>query len=148
MHAVANTALRLVASMKRDWMQTGRRPSGVCGAALWVAALLHGYERSKRDVVAAVVVHVGEATLRKRVTEFENTPSASLSIEEFDARAKDYEKEQAALADGGVMLLGAGSTTTLTCAHKDHDGATHFAPRHVPHVLSRVRARLGGRRGG
>ena len=85
--------------MKRDWMQTGRRPSGVCGAALWVAALLHGYERSKRDVVA--VVHVGEATLRKRVTEFENTPSASLSIEEFDARAKDYEKEQAALADGG-----------------------------------------------
>ena len=26
MHAVANTALRLVASMKRDWMQTGRRP--------------------------------------------------------------------------------------------------------------------------
>ena len=75
MHAVANTALRLVASMKRDWMQTGRRPSGVCGAALWVAALLHGYERSKRDVVA--VVHVGEATLRKRVTEFENTPSAS-----------------------------------------------------------------------
>ena len=125
MHAVANTALRLVASMKRDWMQTGRRPSGVCGAALWVAALLHGYERSKRDVVA--VVHVGEATLRKRVTEFENTPSASLSIEEFDARAKDYEKEQAALADGGVMLLGAGSTTTLTCAHKDHDGATHFA---------------------
>ena len=37
--------------MKRDWMQTGRRPSGVCGAALWVAALLHGYERSKRDVV-------------------------------------------------------------------------------------------------
>eukprot|EP00958_Prasinococcus_capsulatus_P007692 scaffold706_cov418-Prasinococcus_capsulatus_cf.AAC.60 len=28
MHGVANTALRLVASMKRDWMQTGRRPSG------------------------------------------------------------------------------------------------------------------------
>ena len=78
MHAVANTALRLVASMKRDWMQTGRRPSGVCGAALWVAAQLHGFDRSKRDVVS--VVHVGEATLRKRVTEFENTPSALLSV--------------------------------------------------------------------
>ena len=97
MHAVANTALRLVASMKRDWMQTGRRPSGVCGAALWVAALLHGFERSKRDVVA--VVHVGEATLRKRVSEFENTPSAFLSVDEFDAKAKEWEKEQAALAD-------------------------------------------------
>ena len=113
MHAVANTALRLVASMKRDWMQTGRRPSGVCGAALWVAALLHGYERSKRDVVA--VVHVGEATLRKRVTEFENTPSAQLSIDEFDARAKDYEKEQAALADSGVMLLENSNTTVGLC---------------------------------
>ena len=34
------------------------------------------------------VVHVGEATLRKRVTEFENTPAALLSVDEFDARAK------------------------------------------------------------
>ena len=39
---VANTALRMVASMKRDWMQTGRRPSGICGAALFVAAHIHG----------------------------------------------------------------------------------------------------------
>ena len=134
MHAVANTALRLVASMKRDWMQTGRRPSGVCGAALWVAALLHGFERSKRDVVA--VVHVGEATLRKRVSEFENTPSAFLSVDEFDAKAKEWEKEQAALADvtrgksalaltDGLSIVS--HTTTLTCAHKDHEGAAHFA---------------------
>ena len=36
--AVAHTALRLVASMRRDWLQTGRRPAGVCGAALFVAA--------------------------------------------------------------------------------------------------------------
>ena len=134
MHAVANTALRLVASMKRDWMQTGRRPSGVCGAALWVAALLHGFERSKRDVVA--VVHVGEATLRKRVSEFENTPSAFLSVDEFDAKAKEWEKEQAALADvtrgksalaitDGLAIVS--HTAALTCAHKDHDGAAHFA---------------------
>jgi transcription initiation factor TFIIIB Brf1 subunit/transcription initiation factor TFIIB len=41
-HAVTNTALRLVASMKRDWMQTGRRPSGICGAALFIAAHIHG----------------------------------------------------------------------------------------------------------
>lgn len=26
------TALRLVSRMKRDWMHTGRRPSGLCGA--------------------------------------------------------------------------------------------------------------------
>ena len=76
MHTVANTALRLVASMKRDWMQTGRRPNGICGAALWVAAQIHGFSPSKRDVVA--VVHVGESTLKKRLSEFENTPSAAL----------------------------------------------------------------------
>jgi transcription factor IIIB subunit 2 len=31
--AVANTALRLVQRMKRDWMVTGRRPAGICGAS-------------------------------------------------------------------------------------------------------------------
>jgi transcription factor IIIB subunit 2 len=51
MHAVSNTALRLVASMKRDWMQTGRRPSGICGAALYIAAHIHGFRRKKIDVV-------------------------------------------------------------------------------------------------
>lgn len=39
---VVETALHLVASMKRDWMQTGRRPSGICGAALYLAAHIHG----------------------------------------------------------------------------------------------------------
>lgn len=39
---VSKTAMRLVASMKRDWIQTGRRPSGVCGAALYIATHLHG----------------------------------------------------------------------------------------------------------
>lgn len=42
MSAVVSTALQLVASMKRDWMQTGRRPSGICGAALFLAAHIHG----------------------------------------------------------------------------------------------------------
>ena len=42
MHQVANTALRLVSSMKRDWLQTGRRPGGICGAALYIAGHVHG----------------------------------------------------------------------------------------------------------
>jgi len=28
------TAMRLVQRMKRDWMSTGRRPSGLCGAGM------------------------------------------------------------------------------------------------------------------
>lgn len=41
-NTVSDTAMRLVASMRRDWIQTGRRPSGVCGAALYIASHLHG----------------------------------------------------------------------------------------------------------
>ena len=47
---VTSTALRLVASMKRDWMQTGRRPSGICGAALYIAAHVHGEPLSLHDM--------------------------------------------------------------------------------------------------
>ena len=32
---VVTTALRLVQRMKRDWIHTGRRPAGLCGAGLW-----------------------------------------------------------------------------------------------------------------
>lgn len=33
-HEVSITALRLLQRMKRDWMHTGRRPSGLCGAGM------------------------------------------------------------------------------------------------------------------
>lgn len=39
---VASTSLQLIKSMKRDWMQTGRRPAGLCGAALFIALHIHG----------------------------------------------------------------------------------------------------------
>uniref|UniRef100_A0A3Q3GLU8 Transcription factor TFIIB cyclin-like domain-containing protein n=1 Tax=Kryptolebias marmoratus TaxID=37003 RepID=A0A3Q3GLU8_KRYMA len=75
------TALRLVQRMKRDWMHTGRRPSGLCGAALLVAARLHDFCRTVKEVVN--VVKVCESTLRKRLNEFEDTPTSQLTIEEF-----------------------------------------------------------------
>lgn len=88
------TALRLVQRMKRDWMHTGRRPSGLCGAgsgsgsgssssssrllvhflmkrcpsafpaALLVAARMHKFRRTVKDVIG--VVKVCQTTLRKR----------------------------------------------------------------------------------
>ncbi|KAM4723704.1 BRF1 general transcription factor IIIB subunit a [Anableps anableps] len=78
---VSMTALRLVQRMKRDWMHTGRRPSGLCGAALLVAARLHDFCRTVKEIVN--VVKVCETTLRKRLTEFEDTPTSQLTIEEF-----------------------------------------------------------------
>ncbi|XP_041351283.1 transcription factor IIIB 90 kDa subunit-like [Gigantopelta aegis] len=80
-HDVSMTALRLVQRMKRDWMHTGRRPSGLCGAALLVAARIHNFGRSVKDVIK--VVNVAETTIRKRLNEFQATPSSQLTIEEF-----------------------------------------------------------------
>ncbi|XP_034715247.1 transcription factor IIIB 90 kDa subunit-like [Etheostoma cragini] len=80
-HDVSMTALRLVQRMKRDWMHTGRRPSGLCGAALLVAARMHDFCRTIKEIVS--VVKVCESTLRKRLTEFEDTPTSQLTIEEF-----------------------------------------------------------------
>ncbi|KAK3093671.1 hypothetical protein FSP39_018726 [Pinctada imbricata] len=80
-HEVAMTALRLVSRMKRDWMHTGRRPSGLCGAALIVAARMHDFARSVNDLVR--VVKVCDTTIRKRLSEFSLTASSQLTIEEF-----------------------------------------------------------------
>ncbi|KAI3800631.1 hypothetical protein L1987_28724 [Smallanthus sonchifolius] len=78
---VLNTALHLAVSMKRDWIQTGRKPSGICAAAIYVSSVLHGVAQVK-------AVHICEATLTKRLIEFENT-----TIEEFTQNAVDFEKE-------------------------------------------------------
>uniref|UniRef100_A0A8C7SM68 Transcription factor IIIB 90 kDa subunit n=1 Tax=Oncorhynchus mykiss TaxID=8022 RepID=A0A8C7SM68_ONCMY len=80
-HEVSMTALRLLQRMKRDWMHTGRRPSGLCGAALLVAARMHEFRRTIKEIIS--VVKVCEATLRKRLNEFEDTPTSQLTIEEF-----------------------------------------------------------------
>ena len=48
------TALRLVSRMKKDWMHFGRRPSGLCGAALLIAARLHAFNRSVYDVIKVI----------------------------------------------------------------------------------------------
>lgn len=78
---VSTTALRIVQRMKRDWMTTGRRPSGLCGAALLIAARMHGFNRCVRDMVKQVKIH--EVTVRKRLVEFAKTPTSQLSLDDF-----------------------------------------------------------------
>ncbi|CAG0921909.1 unnamed protein product, partial [Notodromas monacha] len=89
-HKVSMTALRLVQRMKRDWLHTGRRPSGVCGAALLLAARLHQFNRTIVDIVKIVKVH--QSTVRKRLLEFGETPTSSLTLNEF--MTVDLEEEQ------------------------------------------------------
>eukprot|EP00040_Diaphanoeca_grandis_P023163 m.125597 g.125597 ORF g.125597 m.125597 type:complete len:537 (+) comp29140_c0_seq1:59-1669(+) len=80
-HDVGRTALRIVARMRRDWIHLGRRPCGICGAALLLAARSHGFSRTQKEIVT--IVRICDATLRKRLEEFEDTPSSSLTSKEF-----------------------------------------------------------------
>lgn len=89
-HEVSMTAQRLVQRMKKDSIHSGRRPSGLCGAALLLAARMHDFSRKPNDIVRVVKIH--ESTLRKRLLEFGETPSSSLTIDEF--MSIDLEAEQ------------------------------------------------------
>ena len=85
---VANDAVRIVQRMNRDWMTPGRRPAGVCGAALILAARMNNFRRSVREVV--FVVKVQEQTIFNRLDEFKATESSALTVEEF--RTIDLER--------------------------------------------------------
>ncbi|EDW24090.1 GL23944 [Drosophila persimilis] len=89
-HEVSMTALRIVQRMKKDCMHSGRRPTGLCGAALLIAARMHDFSRTMVDVIGVVKIH--ESTLRKRLSEFAETPSGGLTLEEF--MTVDLEREQ------------------------------------------------------
>lgn len=78
---VAADATRLIQRMNRDWMVYGRRPSGLCGAALLIAARMNNFRRSIAEIVQ--VVKIGDTTLKKRIEEFKMLPSASLSVQDF-----------------------------------------------------------------
>ncbi|XP_015886945.3 transcription factor IIIB 60 kDa subunit isoform X1 [Ziziphus jujuba] len=114
---VSRTAMHIIASMKRDWMQTGRKPSGLCGAALYISALSHGFKFSKSDIVK--IVHICEVTLTKRLIEFENTDSGKLTIEELNKNALELKKST--LSSSGFEKSG-----EILCEHKD-SGQPPFA---------------------
>lgn len=85
---VAKDAVRIVQRMNRDWMTPGRRPAGICGAALILAARMNNFRRTVREVV--YVVKVQEQTILHRLDEFKGTESSGLTVEEF--RTIDLER--------------------------------------------------------
>lgn len=78
---VAEDAVRMVQRMSLDWMVMGRRPSGVCGACLILAARMNNFRRTVTEVV--YIVKVTTHTIQKRLDEFKLTPSSALTVEEF-----------------------------------------------------------------
>ena len=53
--------------MKRDWIIAGRRPAGVCAAALLIASRAHGFARSQGDVTK--ILRVCGVTVTSRIKE-------------------------------------------------------------------------------
>eukprot|EP00667_Euglena_gracilis_P020231 EG_transcript_21874 len=75
---IAETAMKIVARMERDWIQCGRRPAGIVAAALVVACRIHGCQRSCEEVVRMVRMH--EDTLRRRLQELRMTSCGRLTV--------------------------------------------------------------------
>ncbi|KAL8878005.1 MAG: hypothetical protein Q9192_008545, partial [Flavoplaca navasiana] len=78
---IANEAVRIVQRMSRDWLTEGRRPGGICGAALILAARMNNLRRAVKEVV--YIVRVAEMTISKRLDEFKATESSGLTVEQF-----------------------------------------------------------------
>ncbi|KAK9475213.1 Brf1-like TBP-binding domain-containing protein [Dipodascopsis tothii] len=78
---VMNDAVRLVQRMGKDWLHLGRRPAGVAGACLLVAARMNNFRRSKAEIVH--VAKVAEDTIQRRLDEFKLTAAGALTVEDF-----------------------------------------------------------------
>jgi transcription factor IIIB subunit 2 len=76
--------------MNRSWISTGRRPNGLCGAAILISAKIHGFKRSTAQIVKAV--HVCDETIRKRLGEFKSTNTAQLTRGELK-KQEEIEKD-------------------------------------------------------
>ncbi|XP_006456426.1 hypothetical protein AGABI2DRAFT_78178, partial [Agaricus bisporus var. bisporus H97] len=97
-HKVATDAVRLVQRFDRDWMTKGRRPAGICGAALLLAARMNNFRRSIEEIVQ--VVKIADTTLKKRLDEFKATPSGSLTLADFRSVWLDEEMDPPAFTRG------------------------------------------------
>ncbi|KAI9724340.1 MAG: hypothetical protein M1812_000408 [Candelaria pacifica] len=78
---VAEDAVVIMGRMSRDWMTDGRRPAGLCGACLILAARMNNFRRSVREVV--YVVKVTDVTINLRLGEFNMTDTSDLTVDEF-----------------------------------------------------------------
>eukprot|EP01119_Soliformovum_irregulare_P013692 TRINITY_DN366_c0_g1_i2.p1 TRINITY_DN366_c0_g1~~TRINITY_DN366_c0_g1_i2.p1 ORF type:complete len:592 (-),score=204.29 TRINITY_DN366_c0_g1_i2:2-1723(-) len=96
--AVVQSSLRIVQRMKRDWLQIGRRPAGICGAAILIAARMHGFHRTNEQILG--VIRMSSTTLKKRLAEIEATPTSELTAAEFGTVDLEEEMDPPCYTDG------------------------------------------------
>lgn len=78
---VIEDAKKIAKRMTDDWINEGRRPAGVAGACLLLAARMNNFRRTHLEIVA--VTHIGSQTIQQRLLEFKKTDSSSLSVNDF-----------------------------------------------------------------
>ncbi|KAJ3111237.1 transcription factor TFIIIB subunit brf1 [Physocladia obscura] len=110
--AVIRDANRVVSRMDRDWIVKGRKPAGICAAALFIAARMHGFARTPSEI--ASVVKICEATLIKRLIDFKQTPSSELSVNEFKDIMLESSQDPPSFAKKRKMSVVADSAETDT----------------------------------
>lgn len=86
-NSITLSSLRLIARMKRNWMSTGRKPTGLCGAAIILAARIHGIKRTQKEVCK--VVRIGIQALRCRLFEVDKTSIKKLNTAQLDKGGGD-----------------------------------------------------------
>ena len=90
-------------------------------------------EFTRREIVARI--HIGEATLAKRVSEFATTAAGDLTLDEFDVRGREIENEQIALLENtqpsqeesvsGCRCIHIGDISYTTVCADCHDRGIH-----------------------
>ena len=127
MNLVSTTALRIVTRLKKDWINSGRRPDGVCAAAMLIAARSHGFHKSQTEI--GKIFRVSTDTLKKRLQDFKATPSAQLTIDEFHQHDAALEFDPPSFIQHQVQ---------------EYAGKVHFNLGESAGNTNRKRIRLGG----
>jgi len=84
---VTMSTLRLIARMKRNWMSTGRKPTGLCGAAIILSTRIHGIKINQKEICK--IVRIGIQALRCRLYEVETTSIKGLNINQLEKGGGD-----------------------------------------------------------
>eukprot|EP01038_Epipyxis_sp_PR26KG_P011694 gene11694-15657_t len=79
--SVCMTCLRIVTRMRKDWIHTGRRPDGICAAAMFIATRSHNFIIKQGDM--AKLFRISNETLMRRLRDFKSTPAAQLTLQQF-----------------------------------------------------------------
>ena len=89
--AVHDTATHIVHRLDQDWIQTGRKPSGIVGTAIMIACQMHKVPVSKDKIKE--IARVCISTVNKRLKEIAETQFAQQTLDDLRLSNKIVEEE-------------------------------------------------------